>query len=126
MASLLVVDDDMDVLDAMCAVLSADGHNVWPASGGLPALQILDAELHNLDLILTDVVMPGLHGFNLSRMARLRRPEIKVLYISGFTEMPTTLRDEGPKLGKMLQKPIMPADLRREVTEALATPPIGH
>jgi CheY-like chemotaxis protein len=122
MASLLVVDDDMDVLDAMCAVLSADGHQVWPASGGLPALQILDAERHDIDLILTDVVMPGLHGFNLSRMARLRRPDIKVLYISGFIEMPATVQDQGPKLGKILQKPILPADLRREITEALAAP----
>jgi CheY-like chemotaxis protein len=122
MASLLVVDDDMDVLDAMCAVLGADGHQVWPASGGLPALQILDAQGHDIDLILTDVVMPGLHGFNLSRMARSRRPDIKVLYISGFIEMPATIQDQGPKLGKILQKPILPADLRREVTEALAAP----
>jgi two-component system, cell cycle response regulator CpdR len=126
MAFLLVVDDDTEVLDAMCAVLTAAGHSVFPAEGGLPALDILDANKQALDLMVTDVVMPGLHGFNLSRMARLRRPEIKVLYISGYTEMPTTVNDTGPKLGKMLQKPILPDDLRREVTEALAAAPTEH
>jgi DNA-binding NtrC family response regulator len=126
MAFLLVVDDDTEVLDAMCAVLTAAGHSVLPAEGGLRALDILDADKQALDLILTDVVMPGLHGFNLSRMARLRRPSIRVLYISGYTEMPATVNDTGPKLGKMLQKPILPDDLRRAVTEALAAAPTEH
>ena len=124
MASLLVVDDDTEVLGAMCAILTAAGHDVLPAEGGLRALDILDADKHALDLILTDIVMPGLHGFNLSRMARLRRPAIRVLYISGCTE--TTINDMGPKLGKMLQKPIRPDDLRRAVTEALAAAPTEH
>jgi hypothetical protein len=46
-----------------------------------------------------------------------------VLYISGYTDMPATVSDTGPKLGKMPQKPILPNDLRREVTEALAAAP---
>ena len=126
MAFLLVVDDDTEALDAMCAVLTAAGHDVLPAAGGLRALDILDADKQALDLLLTDVVMPGLHGFNLSRMARLRRPEIKVLYISGHSDMLTTVGDAGPKLGKMLQKPILPDDLRIAVTEALAAAPTGQ
>src|SRR5579859_6497413 len=115
MAFLLVVDDDTEVLDAMCAVLANAGHSVLPAAGRLRALDILDTDEQALDLILTDVVMPGLHGFNLSRMARLRRPAIRVIYISGYTDMPTTANDTGPKLGKILQKPILPDDLRRAV-----------
>jgi len=124
MACLLVVDDDTEMLRAMCAILSTAGHNVVPAEGGLRALDILDTDQQALDLLLTDIMMPGLHGFNLSRMARLRRPEIRVLYISGCIDTP--MNDTGPKLGKMLQKPILAAELRREVTEALAAAPTGH
>lgn len=70
MAALLVVDDDPDVLDAVCAVLISMGHSVDRASAGIPALDILDGK--RIHLLLTDGVMPGLHGFNLSRMAVLR------------------------------------------------------
>lgn len=123
MATLLVVDDDPDVLDAVCAALASTGHTVDRASGGLPALEILEGK--RIDLLLTDVVMPGLHGFNLARMAVLRRPEIKVLYFTGYTEF-TTGQDEGPKFGKLLHKPLRPDDIRREVDEALAASPHPH
>jgi CheY-like chemotaxis protein len=122
LAALLIVDDDPDVLDALCAVLSAVGFTVERATGGLAALDILDQQ-KPIDLLLTDVVMPGLHGFNLARMARLRRANLRVLYISGFTDLETILQDEGPRLGKLLTKPIAPSDLFREVTNALATSP---
>jgi CheY-like chemotaxis protein len=120
MAALLVVDDDPDVLDAICVVLAQMGHSVDRASGGLAALDILEGK--HIDLLLTDIVMPGLHGFNLARMAVLRFSEIKVLYLSGYTEY-TTGQDEGPRYGKLLHKPLQPDDLRREVAAALAAGP---
>ena len=119
MATVLIVDDDPDVLDALSAVVASAGHAVERAASGLSALDILDRP-RPIDLLLTDVVMPGLHGFNLARMARLRMAEIRVLYISGFMELETIIQDEGPRLGKLLTKPIAPGDLRREVAEALA------
>jgi DNA-binding NtrC family response regulator len=122
MASVLVVDDDIEVLQAVCAVLAHAGHAVERADGGIPALDILD-QRKPVDLLLTDVVMPGLHGFNLARMAVLRRPEIKVLYYTGHSELPIIMQDEGQRYGKMLRKPLLPDDLRREVSEALASSP---
>ncbi len=119
MASLLVVDDDVVALDAFCTVLAEAGHAVERASSGIAALDIIDRKEH-LDLLLTDVVMPGLHGFNLARMAVLRRPALKVLYFSGCSEMPLTGQDEGQKFGKLLHKPIEPDELKRAVGEALA------
>lgn len=116
MAALLVVDDDADVLEAVCAVLVGMGHSVDRASGGIPALDILERK--SIDLLLTDVMMPGLHGFNLARMAVLRQPEIRVLYLTGYTEH-TIERDEGQKFGKLLHKPVMPDELRKEVEAAL-------
>jgi CheY-like chemotaxis protein len=123
MASLLVVDDDPAVLEALYAVLVGMGHSVERASGGLPALDILEDK--PIDLLLPDVMMPGLHGFNLARMAVLRHPEIKVLYFTGYTEY-TTERDEGQKFGKLLHKPLTPDELRREVEAALAAQPRQH
>jgi CheY-like chemotaxis protein len=123
MAALLVVDDDAEVLEVVCAVLSGMGHSVERASGDISALDILDGK--PIDLLLTDVMMPGLHGFNLARMAVLRQPEIKVLYFTGYTEY-TIERDEGQKFGKLLHKPLTPDELRQEVEAALAAQPRKH
>jgi CheY-like chemotaxis protein len=73
MAVLLVVDDDTEALGAMCAVLTAVGHNVVPAESGFAPSISSTPDKQALDLMLTDIAMPGLHGFNLSRMARRRR-----------------------------------------------------
>ena len=77
MATVLIVDDDPDVLDAVCAVLRGAGHSVAAASGALAALGILDRV--GIDLLLTDVVMRGMSGFNLARRAVQRWPALKVL-----------------------------------------------
>jgi DNA-binding NtrC family response regulator len=120
-ASLLVVDDDLSVLDGFCTALTSGGHRVARALSGMAALEILERDA--IDLLLTDVVMPGLHGFNLARMARLRRADLRVLYITGYADLEEVVKDQGPRLGKLLHKPIRPDDLRREVDEALAANP---
>src|SRR5260370_7443541 len=116
MASLLVVDDDPDVLDALCAMLAGMGHTVERATGGLPALEIIEGK--PVDLLMTDVVMPGLHGFNLARMAVLRCPTLKVLYFTGYTDV-TISQDEGQKFGKLLTKPLRHDDVPPHAAEPL-------
>ena|SRR5882724_317142 len=118
MAAVLLVDDDADVLSTLGLILERAGHTVVTAGDGIKALDILDAG-KPFDLLLTDIVMPGLNGFNLSRMARSRRPTMKVLYLTGYHEQALALRDQGERLGKLLTKPIFPDDLRREVAAAL-------
>jgi DNA-binding NtrC family response regulator len=81
MAKLLVVDDDTDVLEALCNMLNA-AHAVERASDGFAALKIIEKDAP-FDLLLTDIKMAGKHGFALARMAVARRPELRVLYISG-------------------------------------------
>ena len=121
MASLLVVDDDPDVLDAVCAALASVGHTIERASSGLDALAVLE-QTPDIELLLTDVVMPGLHGFNLARMAILRSRGLRVLYFTGNAEMDVVQRDAGPKYGKILHKPLRPDELCREVDQALSAP----
>jgi two-component system cell cycle response regulator CpdR len=120
MASVLVVDDDTDVLDILAVAIRSGGHSVIKATSGTAALNVLDGDIP-FDLLVTDIIMPGLNGFNLARMANMRRPGLKIMYLTGFHEQAEAMRDHGSRLGKLLNKPIMPADLRKEVDEALAT-----
>ena len=124
MAALLLVDDDADVLDALSNALTSMGHRVARASSGLAALDIIDRQ-EPVDLLLTDVVMPGLHGFNLARMVILRRPDIRILYMSGFTEVDVVTKDSGPRYGKLLEKPLRPDQLKLEIEQALGRPSTG-
>src|ERR1700730_13868750 len=109
MASILVVDADAYVLELLVVNLKSSGHSVFKANSGIVALQILDAS-NAIDLMITDIVMPGLNGFNLARMARMRRPNLKIMYLTGYHEQSMAMRDPGERLGKLLTKPIMPAE----------------
>jgi CheY-like chemotaxis protein len=125
MASILVVDDDADVLATIRAIVASAGHAVATARNGVEALNLLDGN-ERFDLMLTDIIMPGLNGFNLARMARLRRASMRILYLTGFTEQVTALRDTGERYGKLLNKPILPQELRQEIAAALSgAPPAG-
>jgi CheY-like chemotaxis protein len=118
MPTVMVVDDDADVLATLGSILKGAGYSVLEAGNGIEALDLLDRG-DPLDLLLTDVIMPGLNGFNLARMARSRRPSIKILYLTGWFQTSETMLDQGEKYGKLLTKPILPDDLRREVGAAL-------
>ncbi len=122
LASILVVDDEPDVLEIVATIMASAGHSITTAVSGVAALNVLDSE-KPIDLMLTDIVMPGLNGFNLARMARMRRRSLKVLYMTGFHETVTAMRDAGERLGKLINKPILPQELRTEVATALAADP---
>jgi CheY-like chemotaxis protein len=119
MANILVVDDDSEVLSTLANIVKAGGHTVATAASGTEALDLLDRGIP-LDLMLTDVIMPGLNGFNLARMARSRRRGLKILYLTGYSEQEVASRDSGDRYGKMLNKPILPSELRDEVDSALS------
>jgi CheY-like chemotaxis protein len=100
--NILVVDDDEICGEALCQVLTGQGYDVTLATGFQTALQILEAE-KPLDLLLVDIVMPdGVNGLALSRMARLRRRDLKVIYMTGYN-IPGAEREA---LGPILRKPI--------------------
>jgi CheY-like chemotaxis protein len=106
--TILVVEDDPEVRQTTVALLEALSYQVIEAPNGPSALKLLDRQ-PDIDLLLTDVIMPGgMRGPDLAREVHKRRPKMKILYMSGYTEH-TVLRDgvvdaDVPLLSKPFQK----------------------
>jgi CheY-like chemotaxis protein len=113
--TVLVAEDDPDVRDLLVELLSQVGHGVLAAADGYEAVSIL-SERH-VDLLLTDIRMPGIDGFQLARQAKLIRPALHVLYISGYYAEASAAA--GPVYGALLTKPLQVEDLISEVNREL-------
>ena len=105
--TILVVDDDPDILDYASGVLEEYGYAVLTAADGATALVLLH-DHPEIDLLFTDIVMPGLHGAEVARRACQQRPGLKVLFTSGYAA------DVVPA-GRLLKKPYRPHQLTQEV-----------
>jgi CheY-like chemotaxis protein len=80
----LVVEDDDDVRRLTVDILIEAGYSILSANGSVQALRLLDAH-PNIVLLMTDVVMPGMNGRKLAEEALRRRPNLKVLFTTGYT-----------------------------------------
>jgi CheY-like chemotaxis protein len=115
----LLVEDEESVRVLTRTILTACGYSVLEAANGEEALQLVRKQEGHLDLIVTDVVMPGLGGRNLVEKLRATYPNAKVLYLSGYTGdvilRHGILHDEVP----FLQKPFTPDALATKVRAVL-------
>jgi CheY-like chemotaxis protein len=114
MALILVVEDDETTRYLMARTLAAAGYEVAEAGDFRDALPILEGE-GQVDLMLVDLVMPGVNGFALARMARLRRRDLKIVYVTGYDNVPVR-----EARGPILRKPVMPDTLVAAVRNALS------
>ena len=113
---ILLVEDNPSVRDLARETLTRYGYRVLEAGNGLQALRIASAHLHDLSLVVTDVVMPVMGGRELASRLKTMRRGLKVLFTSGYTNS-TVKQDIPPAL--FLQKPFTPATLGRRVREML-------
>jgi len=113
--TILVADDDRELRDLISTVLEEPGYTVLAAADGYEALRILVERA--VDLLITDVKMPGISGFELARQAKLMRPRLHVIYLSGHDSM--TKRTGGPTYGVLLRKPVRPAELLEIIQEEM-------
>jgi signal transduction histidine kinase/CheY-like chemotaxis protein len=115
-AHILVVDDDPDVRWIIAQDLQEIGYVVTEADSGRAALEILERDMP-CDLMVTDLVMPGLSGLDTLRLARRTRPDLKVLFASGYAD----LSRFGGNLSShtLLKKPFKPETLAEAVETAL-------
>ena len=84
--TLLLVDDEPDLREVTARFLGGAGYRVLSAADAAEALRLLDRHDHPIAAMITDVVMPGMNGRQLARVAKQRRPELRVVFVSGFAE----------------------------------------
>lgn len=126
METILVVDDESEVREFARDILVAGGYEVLEARDGEEALRVAETHTAPIHLLLTDVVMPRLNGVELAGQLTRRRPDTKVLYMSGFAVLGAQLEQlSGPTLEPgdlILPKPFTAEVLTRRVHEVLARP----
>lgn len=119
--TILIVEDDPALLQVTHRSLEEIGYAVLAAGSPAEAIRISESHPGPIHLMVTDVIMPRLSGAQLASRFSSSRPEMKVLYVSGYTD--DTIVHHGvlePGLA-FLQKPFSPKTLARKVAEVLAT-----
>jgi CheY-like chemotaxis protein len=114
--TVLVVEDDEDVRGITCQVLEINGYTVLEAFDVEDAVRLADQHPGPIDLLLTDVVMPRMSGPELAEILRDRRPDVAVLYVSGY---PDDRRSQSARELEFLPKPFQLGELIRAVREQL-------
>ena len=115
--TILVVDDEEGVRKLVSAVLRSNGYEVLEAGTGGAALAIYEKNSHKIDMVLTDIVMPQMNGFELGRELTGRTPGLKILYMSGYRDNAYGANGEAPRA--FLHKPFTPDVLLSKVREVL-------
>lgn len=117
---VLVVDDNLDTQKVIADLLRDGGYEAAVASNSTEAMRTLN-ECDDIGLVLADIVMPGLSGFDLARRVKALRPDIPVLLMTGYPAYVDAIAQIG---GVPLLKPFTASLLRRVVDESLGRPPV--
>ena len=120
MARILLTEDDVSLRVFLSRALEQAGHEVVQADDGDGALPLIEAG--GIDLLLTDIVMPGIDGIELAQRARLLAPELRVMFITGFAAVVMN-RSDAPIDARIMSKPFHLRDLVREIAEIF---PLGR
>jgi PAS domain S-box-containing protein len=120
---ILLAEDDPGVLSLVSSILNGLGYRVLEASTGEEAITVAESETDSIDLLVSDIVMPGMSGYDLSRQLTRVRPTLKVLLISGYTDRTVSGADAIDPNTPFLQKPFTSVSLATKVREVLASGP---
>lgn len=118
MARILLAEDDDSLRSFLVTNLSRAGHAVDAYGDGDSAWEAL--EKGEYDLLLTDIVMPGLDGIELARRGADAAPGMKIVFITGFAAVALSAQSQAPKDAKVLSKPFHLKDLAAEIERVIA------
>jgi CheY-like chemotaxis protein len=122
--TILLVENEFALRELIKRFLEASGYSILGARDGDEALSLAAAHPTPIDLLLTDVVMPGMSGFALASRVTQLRAETKVLYFSGYADDYDVIREGLHDSGRpFLLKPFSQADLIKKIGEVLSAPP---
>jgi two-component system, cell cycle sensor histidine kinase and response regulator CckA len=118
--TILLVEDDEAVRDLVGKTLDELGYNVLAVPGGKAALKQSAKFGREIDLLISDLVMPGMSGRDLARRLARKRPQLKVLYMSGYADECIVQEASAEPRATLLPKPFSPGELEQAVRRALA------
>jgi len=116
---ILVVEDELSVLDLAAVTLRSRGYTVLTASGPLAALKLFDRYGEKLDLLISDVMMPDMTGPEMVKIMLLKRPDLKVLFMSGYSDEKLRDIDFPDEFLHFMIKPFSPGELVKLVHDSL-------
>jgi two-component system NtrC family sensor kinase len=121
--TILLVEDDDEVRKFSIEVLREHGYTIHAAADGASALRLLESE-SNISMLFTDVVLPGgMNGRQLADEVRRRRPDLKVLYATGYTRNAIIHQGRLDAEVELLTKPFTAEALARKIRQVLSTSP---
>ena len=121
--TILLVEDEAVVRDLVCEILRESGYVVLSANSGADAMEIIAEHIKPIDLLITDVVMPEMSGPELANTLRRARGEMRVLYMSGYSDDSVLVRQGLPENSAFIRKPYTPQQFLQKVRETLDAAP---
>lgn len=119
MARILLAEDDDSMRDFLAKALQRAGHEVDVVADGEEGLDQLGELPGAYELLLTDIVMPGVDGIELARRAAQIDPALKIMFITGFAAVALNAGEQAPAQAKVLSKPFHLRDLVDEVAKVM-------
>lgn len=119
---ILVIEDDDDVRKVVRAALKSKGYEILEATNVDQAIDLATSNCGHLDLVLTDLIMPGLNGRKIAQRITERDPKVHVLFMSGYTEDLLEEEDADIEGAAFIGKPFTLENLLKKVEEVIHTP----
>lgn len=117
--SVLLVEDDDQVRAFVRMLLTSNGYRVLDAATGAEGLELARSDSGDIDLLLSDMLLPELSGFDLAQKALEFRPQLKILFMTGYVEGDIVQRCISELGASFLDKPFQPNTLLSRVQEAI-------
>ncbi|MFN2636149.1 MAG: response regulator [Gemmatimonadaceae bacterium] len=121
--TILLVDDEQAVRSIVMKILRRANYNVLEAQSGVEALAIAESHAGRIDLVISDMYMPGMRGPEVVQALQPKRPGLRALFISGYADQDS--RTAVPTGANFLNKPFSGQELAAAVEAALKGPPIS-